>query len=114
MHELSIALSLIDIASAEARRHPGRVRVVHMRLGAFSGVVARALVSAFELAREGTILEESQLLIEEAPLVVLCPSCGGERPAESLQSLRCRECGTPAARVVGGQEVELVALEVEA
>ena len=56
MHELSIALSILDLAAEEAERHGGRVAAVHLRLGPLAGVVKDALVSAYDLAREGTPL----------------------------------------------------------
>lgn len=65
MHELSIALSVIEVASEEARRQGGgKVCAVHLRLGLLSGVVEQALCSAFELARAGTALAEADLVIE--------------------------------------------------
>ena len=40
MHELSIALNILDIASKEAERNGGGVvQAVHIRLGPLSGVV---------------------------------------------------------------------------
>jgi hydrogenase nickel incorporation protein HypA/HybF len=87
---------------------------VHVRLGPLSGVVPQALASAFELAREGTALADCRLVLENVPITIYCPACAAERPAESNQSLRCGDCGTPAARLVGGAELELTALELEA
>lgn len=66
MHELSIALSILDIAAAEAARHHGRVAAVHLRLGARAGVVKEALLFAYDVAREGTPLAEARLVIEPA------------------------------------------------
>ena len=114
MHELSIAMSLLDAADEEAGRHAGaRVTALHVRLGPFSGVLGEALRSAFELAREGSTLEDAELLIEEMPIVVHCLACAADRSAVSMQDLRCAICGTAAERVVGGRELELVALELE-
>jgi hydrogenase nickel incorporation protein HypA/HybF len=113
MHELSIAMSLLDAAEEEASRHDGaRVAALHVRVGPLSGVFGAALRSAYELAREGSALAESELLIEETQIVLYCPACEAERPAESIQELRCSTCGTAADRIVGGQELELVALEL--
>jgi len=114
MHELSIAMSVLDMAAEEAQRRQARVLAVHVRLGPLSGVVPHALASAFELAREGTELADCRLVMEEVPIMIYCSACAAEKPAESMQSLRCGDCGTPAARIVGGQELELVALELEA
>jgi hydrogenase nickel incorporation protein HypA/HybF len=114
MHELSIALSIVDVAAEEAqRRGLGRSAAVHLRLGPLSGVVKDALLSAYDLAREGTELAAANLVIEEVPLVTFCPCCGGPRTLASPQLLCCPECGTATPKVVSGRELEVVALEVE-
>ena len=46
MHELSIALGLVEAAQEEAERLHARVSAVHLRLGALSGVVPEALLSS--------------------------------------------------------------------
>ena len=113
MHELSIALAMIDVASEELQRQGGgRVEAVHLKLGPLSGVVKEALLSAFELACEQSPLEGARLLIEDVPVEVFCPRCGGERGVESIQEMRCRVCGTASAQVVRGRELEVVALEI--
>jgi hydrogenase nickel incorporation protein HypA/HybF len=66
MHELSIALSMIDMANEELLRHEGqRVTALHLKLGALSGVVKESLNFSWEIACQGTALEGSQLVIEE-------------------------------------------------
>lgn len=66
MHELSIALSIIELAEEEVERQ-GEVRVdaVHLKLGRLSGVAREALQSCYDLACEGTTLAGSRLIIEE-------------------------------------------------
>ena len=114
MHELSIALSLIDAAEEEAaRRGDARVTALHVRIGALSGVVPKALRSAFGLACEGSSLDGSKLIIEEVPIVIHCGKCGGDRSAVSPQMLCCVVCGAPAAGVVQGRELELTAMEIQ-
>jgi hydrogenase nickel incorporation protein HypA/HybF len=114
MHELSIALSILDVAAEEAqRRGHARVAAVHLKLGPLSGVVKEALLSAYELAREGSPLEAARLVIAETPVVAYCPTCAAERAVVSVQCLCCATCGTPTPEVAGGRELEIVALEVE-
>ena len=68
MHELSIALSIIEGATEELARHPGsRPTAVHLRLGPLSGVVTQALLFSWDLACEGTELEGATLEIQELP-----------------------------------------------
>jgi hydrogenase nickel incorporation protein HypA/HybF len=113
MHELSIAVSLIEGVEEEASRHPGSVQAIHLKLGPLAGVVKEALLSAYEMARAGTTLEAAALVIEEVPVVVFCKRCGERRTIESLQWLCCPVCDTPAAEIVQGRELLLVALEME-
>src|SRR4051794_23296774 len=114
MHELSIALGIVDVASEEAARlGDARVTAVHLRLGPLSGVAKEALLGAYELAREGSPLASAALVIEEVPVLVHCPDCGGPRPVVSLYQICCSECGAVTPQVVSGRELQVVALEVE-
>ena len=114
MHELSIALGIIDGAAEEAERFGGgAVKAVHLKLGPLAGVVKTALVSAYELAREDSPLAQADLVIEEVPITVACPVCQQDQPIESIQDFRCGVCGAPATKVVGGRELQIVALEIE-
>jgi len=114
MHELSIALSMIEMASEEAEQRGGvRVNAIHLKLGQLSGVVKEALLFSYDLACEGTPLAGSRLVIEEVPVVVFCPACQVETTLASLQQFCCGTCETPTSEVVRGQELEVVALEIE-
>lgn len=114
MHELSIALDLIEVASAEmARLGPVHVRSVRLRLGPLSGVVKEALLFSFDVAVAGTPLDGAQLQIDVVPVAVWCDSCEAERDLVDLARRRCPTCQSPAARVIRGDELELVGLEIE-
>jgi hydrogenase nickel incorporation protein HypA/HybF len=113
MHELSIALSIIEGVEEEiARRPEARVAVVYLKLGPLSGVVKDALLFSYELACQGTPLEGSRLEIEEIPVVLYCEACGQDRPAVSIQRLCCTVCDSPSADVRRGSELEVFALEL--
>lgn len=114
MHELSIALSIVEMAEEESERlGNARICAVHLRLGPLSGVVKEALLSSYEIACEATALEGSRLLIEEVPVEVFCPACQQQRRVNSVRWLRCPECQTPTPEVRQGKELVVVALEVE-
>lgn len=66
MHELSIATSIVEIASEEGVRQGGRVEVVHLKLGTLSGVVEHALRFSWDLVCEGSAIEGAKLNIEPA------------------------------------------------
>lgn len=120
MHELSIAVSLVDLAAEriaeldDADPAGTRVEAVHVRLGALAGVAEEALRFSFEAACRGTPLDGARLVVERVPVAVWCTTCGTERAPDDPFRFRCPVCGEPAARVVRGREIELTALEVEA
>jgi len=66
MHELSIAVSIVEVAEEEAARNNAmRVQSVRLRLGSLAGVAKEALRFSYGIACEGTSLEGSQLLIDD-------------------------------------------------
>jgi hydrogenase nickel incorporation protein HypA/HybF len=113
MHELSIAMGIVDAALEEAGQRGVQVSAVCLRLGALSGVVKEALLFSYEVACEGTPLVGSRLTIEDVPVVIYCAQCKQERELKSVQSFICPECGTPAMEVRRGKEIEVFALEIE-
>lgn len=68
MHELSIALSLVDCICEELPRlgEPIRIRCVHVRVGALSGVAPEALAFAFDVAAEDSAIAGARLAIDAA------------------------------------------------
>lgn len=114
MHELSIALSMIEMARQESESRGGaRVTALHLKLGPLSGVVKDALLFSYEIACQGTPLEGSELVIEDVPVVIHCSRCEAERTLESIQRFCCPICETPSAEIVSGRDLEIVALELE-
>jgi hydrogenase nickel incorporation protein HypA/HybF len=113
VHELSIALGILEVTEEEAERRGGvHVEAIHLRVGPLSGVVREALLSAWQLASEQTEFETSRLVIEEVPIAVFCSKCQAERPVQSIQQMRCVECDTPASEVLRGRELLVSALEL--
>jgi len=112
MHELSIAMSIVEMAQEEAERRAVRVDAVHLELGPLSGVVAEALLFSYEMACSGTPLEGSRLVIKSIPIEVYCPACKTEKTLHSMQWFCCPECGAPTSDVIHGRELAITALEV--
>ncbi len=71
MHELSIAMSIVELAEEEALQRNAQVTAVHLKLGALSGVVKEALCFSYEMACEDSRLKGSHLVIEEVPVTSL-------------------------------------------
>jgi hydrogenase nickel incorporation protein HypA/HybF len=113
MHELSIALSIVEGAEEEAARcGAAGVSSVHLRLGMLAGVVKEALLFAYEQACEGTLLEGSRLVIEDVPVLIQCPGCNEARSPHSPWRLECATCDTPATGIAQGRDLQIFAMEV--
>ena len=112
MHELSIALSMIEQIEEEAEKHGGGiVEVVYVRIGELSGVDSQALRFAYELASEGTSLATSRLEIEPVRLLVFCSQCNSTHkpdPRPFWGSMGRRLLAEPLVGVLRhGPEVDL-------
>ena len=113
MHELSVAMNLLDgVRETAARDGIDRVLAVHVRVGALSGIAPDALRFSWELATAGTVAADSALRIEDVPLAVFCDRCAGERTPRAATGLVCPDCGSVCPNVVRGRELQLVAMEV--
>jgi len=113
MHELSIAMGIVDAALEEAQQREVHVTAVHLRLGALAGVVKDALLFSYEVACLDTPLEGSRLVVEDVPVVVFCPQCNERRTLPSVQLFVCPECGAAAGNIIQGKELEVFALEID-
>jgi hydrogenase nickel incorporation protein HypA/HybF len=114
MHELSIAMSMVELAEEEsAKRGGAHVNAVHLKLGKLSGVVGKALLSSWELACEGTELAGSRLIIEDIPILGYCSVCQTQRELDSIQWFVCPECNSPVPDIIQGRELQVFALEMQ-
>jgi hydrogenase nickel incorporation protein HypA/HybF len=112
MHELSIAMSILDMADEESARRSEGIVAIHVKIGALSGVAKEALLSAYDLARAGTALDSVQLVIDEVPVMIYCARCQAPRGVRSIQHLTCTECDTPSSEILQGRELQVTALEL--
>ena len=109
MHELSIANAVVTTVLAALPSPDARVTQVRVQVGALSGVVPQALAFAYDVAVEGTPLQDAVLVIERAPVVIDCPTCGRQELADA-RSFACPSCSVPCGDVIGGKELEILDL----
>ncbi len=112
MHELSIAMSLVETAArqAESQGYHG-VRKVSLRLGALAGVEPESLSFCFPLAAKDTICEGAELELTFVPGSGVCGSCGSRSEVTDLLA-PCPSCGGWPLAVEGGREMQLESMEV--
>ena len=110
MHELSIAESVVRIASRQADGR--RVTKVQMKVGYLRQVVPSALAFSFELLAEGTPVEGAGLEMEQVPAEGRCRVCGKESRMDTFP-LQCAGCGSIDLEILKGEELLVESLELE-
>ncbi|NBP89285.1 MAG: hydrogenase maturation nickel metallochaperone HypA, partial [Planctomycetia bacterium] len=114
MHELSLAMSIVQTATELARQEgAARVENVTVRIGHLSCVHEEALRQAFMLTREKTPLAESSLSVIPVPVRIWCPTCHTERELPSMQQFVCPICATPSGDIRAGQELEIESISID-
>jgi hydrogenase nickel incorporation protein HypA/HybF len=113
MHELSIAMSIVEIAEEYAAKEQARaVLEMDIEVGELSGVVISALEFAMEEAVAGTLCEEAKWKITLIPGEVQCRTCGYKFPSSSL-FVECPHCKQAGVNLLRGDEMRLRSLVVE-
>jgi hydrogenase nickel incorporation protein HypA/HybF len=113
MHELSVCQALVDqLAELSRREAAQRVTAAVLRVGPMSGVVPELLLHAFPFAAVGTVADGAELRFQDAPIRIACGACGAETDAEPGR-LVCGACGDWHTRLVSGDELLLVSVELE-
>ena len=113
MHELSIAVGIVEAVSEQASsRGFARVDAVTILIGELSGVDKGALCSPGNWRRRAASAQGSRLTFRDVALRVKCPSCGAERTPPAAWQLACPTCPAVPPDIIAGRELHIVALEV--
>ncbi|MEZ5082828.1 MAG: hydrogenase maturation nickel metallochaperone HypA [Bacteroidales bacterium] len=113
MHELSIAMSIIEIAEENAKNADTSViNEIELDIGSQSGVVVEALEFAMQSAKLGTMLENAEVKINFIPARAACAQCQHEFYVDDLFS-PCPECGNPFCEIIQGKELKVKSLKAE-
>src|SRR5210317_823374 len=113
MHEMSLALSIVDLAVETAGKQGGeRVSEVEIEVGNMAGVMADALQFCLEAAARTTIVEGAAFSLVETSAIGECPSCNSTFEVSSFYTA-CPDCGHENVAVSGGQDLKITSLVIE-
>lgn len=112
MHELSVCLSLMQQVEGIAReRDAEKVARITLSIGPLSGVEPDLLQHAYPVAAAGTVAEDAELILQSSDVVVRCSQCDTETTV-TPNKLLCGSCGDFRTRVVSGDELILMSVEL--
>ena len=113
MHEMSIAMSMIDIVKEEMQKCDAKtLRSIRLNIGQMSAVVPQALSFCFEVITKGTEMEGARLVMDVVPLRGYCGSCDKEFEIKDY-IFACPFCGTKKIQTLSGRDLAIVEIEVE-
>lgn len=113
MHEYSIVADLVEKCEGYAHTHCAKIVTIFVGLGERSGVNAELFARAFENYTEGSSLECARLKIVPIPITIACAQCGANHIIENLEYGTCPSCKGSNVRIIEGEEMLLLRLEMD-
>ncbi len=112
MHELSIVMSIIQIAEKEsAKNNAAGVDEIELEIGALSGIEMTAFDFAWQQAIHSTLLEKATRTINFIPGEGKCMDCHALFPMQQLYE-PCPVCGDHFVSVLKGKELRVKSLVI--
>lgn len=113
MHEMGIALQIIEIATASIPEDLKSVRVerVNLAVGKLAAVVPDSLRFCFEIAAGETPLAGAELHIEEIPVTASCDDCDHQWTIDQPAFI-CPACTGGRLQILSGRELDIVSIEI--
>jgi hydrogenase nickel incorporation protein HypA/HybF len=113
MHEMGIAIQIINIAKASIPKNLEGVPVerVNIAVGKMSAIVPSSLTFCFDIAIKETPLEGAKLHIEEVPVTLRCKRCNYNWTADQPVFL-CEKCQQSEIDILSGRELDIVSIEL--
>jgi hydrogenase nickel incorporation protein HypA/HybF len=113
MHEMSIALSIVEAVEARAvKEGASRVSAIDILIGKLSGIEPESLKFCFSAASKGTIAEDALLALEEREGRGECMDCRQMFPV-SFYYAECPGCGSMRIAIVSGEEFQIQSMTIE-
>lgn len=113
MHEMSIALSIVEAVEAKARKEgAGRISGIDLVIGKLAGIEPESLKFCFSAAAKGTLAEEALLAVDEPEGLGECGECGAMFPV-SFYYAECPVCRSLRVKIVSGEEFVIKSITIE-
>jgi hydrogenase nickel incorporation protein HypA/HybF len=113
MHELSIALSIVELAEEEARKaNASLISKIEVEIGIMAGIENEALLFCWDSAIQGTMAGQAELVIHSIHGEAQCLECGKDFPIETFFA-ECPFCKSFRYNITKGKELRVSSLIVD-
>ena len=105
MHEMGIVLNMIEtVEQIAAENHAEKIGSLVLQIGELSTAIPAYMRECFDMAKERTILEDAELVIEVIPGNGVCQDCGKVYNVVKSNA-KCPRCGSRMWECVSGREL---------
>ena len=112
MHELSIAIGIVEIARKEAAKAKvDAIKVIDLEIGTLSGVEIDSLNFAWPMAIEGSVLQNAEKRIHVVEAKARCFDCGFEYDILNHFD-SCPKCNSYFKDIFKGKEMRVKSIEI--
>jgi hydrogenase nickel incorporation protein HypA/HybF len=113
MHEMGIALQIVEIATAAIPPSLESVKIerVNLKVGKLAAIVPESLRFCFSIAVKDTPLDGAELAVEEMPVIARCKQCHAEFTIDE-PVFKCRTCGSGSLDILSGRELDIESIEI--
>ncbi|MGV6844694.1 MAG: hydrogenase maturation nickel metallochaperone HypA/HybF [Lutibacter sp.] len=112
MHELSIAVGIVDLAEKElAKVKETKVSEIELEIGKLSGVEIDALNFVWEAAVKNSVLEHAHKIIHVIEGKAVCSDCNTSFKVENIYDA-CPNCKGYLKHIIKGKELKVKSLNV--
>ena len=112
MHELSIAMGIIQIAEKETKKaNKKSVELITLEIGSLSGVELDSLKYVWSTAVKDTVLENATLEIDFKQGKATCLECDNTFEMNKIFD-SCPKCNSYFKNILQGKELRVKSLEV--
>ncbi|HHH52458.1 MAG TPA: hydrogenase maturation nickel metallochaperone HypA [Bacteroidetes bacterium] len=113
MHELSIAMGIVELAEREAKKAGGNdIESIELEIGKLSGIEMEALDFAWPVATKGTMLENASMNVESPAGRARCLECDFEFDVENLYD-SCPKCNSYFKDIFQGKELRIKSIVIK-
>jgi hydrogenase nickel incorporation protein HypA/HybF len=113
MHELSIAIGIVELAEKEAHKAGGNtIEDIELVIGKISGIELEALEFVWPSAVKDTMLENSVMKIISIAGLAKCVDCNHEFKIEHLYD-SCPKCNSYFKDIIEGKEMYLKSISIK-
>lgn len=126
MHELSTAINIVNTITDVAKQNKAtKIKKVELVVGEFSMLQHDQLLFSFEIASEGTLAQEAEVLIETQHGEITCQDCGYNGVAgqankeldhfevDLMNIFQCPKCKSNKTKISGGRDIYVKNIEIE-